>query len=228
MKPMQKQLVELTTQDIKKAIPVTSSRTIAEEFGKTHGTVMRDIRNLILELKESLSEDRIVLYKFVEMLYKDKYEREQPEYLINKDLFVMLVMGYTGKKALIIKDNYIQQFNFMERELLARSQTRYIGKSARKNLTESIKLFCKDDSNFKSFAYNNYTKLIYKKITGMNCVKLKEIRKIPKGANIRDYLTIEELEKCQELESKIASIIEQSDTFGKTDKEVYKIVSDKL
>jgi Rha family phage regulatory protein len=225
---MNNELVQLTTQDIKKSIPVTSSRTIAEEFGKLHKTVLRDIRELIKDLEESLPKERFSGYKLVPVDYDDEKGEKRPEYLINKDLFVMLVMGYTGKKALIIKDNYIQQFNFMERELLARSQTRYIGKSARKSLTESIKLFCKDDSNFKSFAYNNYTKLIYKKITGMNCVKLKEIRKIPKGSNIRDYLTIEELERCQELESKIASIIEQSDTFGKTDKEVYKIVSDKL
>ena len=42
--------------------------------------------------------------------------------------------------------------------------------------------------------------------------------------NIRDYLTIEELEKVQDLESKIATFIEFTDTSNMTDKEVYAMV----
>ena len=45
-----------------------------------------------------------------------------------------------------------------------------------------------------------------------------------KRENIRDYLTIEELEKAQDLESKIATFIEFTDTNGMADKEVYAMV----
>lgn len=40
-----------------------------------------------------------------------------PEYLMNRDGFSLLVMGFTGKKALEWKIKYIQAFNAMEEEL---------------------------------------------------------------------------------------------------------------
>lgn len=44
------------------------------------------------------------------------------------------------------------------------------------------------------------------------------------GGNLRDFLTIEELDKVQDLESKIAAFIEVSDTEGKDDKQIYQMV----
>ena len=49
-------------------------------------------------------------------------------------------------------------------------------------------------------------------------------RNVKENENIRDYLTIEELEKVQELESKIATFIEFTDTGNMSDKEVYNLV----
>lgn len=38
-------------------------------------------------------------------------------YIIYRDGFMLLVMGYTGKKALVIKLAYIEAFNALEAEL---------------------------------------------------------------------------------------------------------------
>lgn len=43
-------------------------------------------------------------------------------YIIYRDGFMLLVMGYTGKKALAIKLAYIEAFNAMEEELARRSR----------------------------------------------------------------------------------------------------------
>ena len=93
---------------------VTDSAKVAAVFGKQHGHVLRDIRNLLKELPE---DDR--LPNFGETVIM----RENPSggalipsvvYTMSKDGFALLAMGFTGKKALMFKLSYIKAFNAME------------------------------------------------------------------------------------------------------------------
>lgn len=90
--------------------PVASSRQIAENFEKRHDHVMRDI--------DAIKKD---VPNFGEMFFEttapDSYGREQRTYLMNRDGFSLLVMGFTGKAALEWKLKYIQAFNEMEKKL---------------------------------------------------------------------------------------------------------------
>lgn len=54
---------------------------------------------------------------FIQSEYADKYGRMQKEYLMTRDGFSLLVMGFTGNKALEWKLKYIEAFNHMEAEL---------------------------------------------------------------------------------------------------------------
>lgn len=218
-------LVMLNTQDISKAYPVTNSLLIAEQFSKRHDIVLRDIRELVQELKISLEKEDFGVYKFVESSYINSQNKTMPCYQLNRDLFVMLVMGYRTKEAYKIKHKFIQAFNFMENELQARTETRQISKIVRVSLTDSIK----DNvqiGTFKNFAYGNYTKLVYKYLFGKTVKKLKEERKVPDKDNLRNHLTIDELKLVQDLESQIATFIQFTDTLNKTDKEIYQLVSE--
>ena len=67
--------------------PVTTSRIIAEVYGKQHQHVMRDIRN-ILE-----SSDGEVSSSFGQSSYTNSQNKQQPMYLIDRDGFMLLVMG---------------------------------------------------------------------------------------------------------------------------------------
>jgi len=60
----------------------------------------------------------------------------------------------------------------------------------------------------------------------MDVKKAKEARHVPENGNIRDFLTMSELERVQALESKIAAFIEISDTDGKDDKAIYAMVKE--
>ena len=90
--------------------PVASSRQIAENFEKRHDHVMRDI--------DTFKKD---VPNFGEMFFQvetpDSYGRPQRTYLMNRDGFSLLVMGFTGKTALEWKLKYIQAFNEMEKQL---------------------------------------------------------------------------------------------------------------
>ena len=99
---------------------VTTSLQVAEYFGKTHRHVLRDIRSL-LDQKDMSNFGHI----FVESEFSDKYGRKQPMYLMNRDGFTLLAMGFTGKKAMQFKIAYINAFNEMEDILRSGQENRY-------------------------------------------------------------------------------------------------------
>lgn len=94
---------------------LTDSLTVAEAFGKEHKRVMQDIREL------GCSEE-FGQHNFVLISYKDSMNRDKPKYLITQDGFALLVMGYTGQKAMSFKEKYIAEFNRM-RDQLIKKQT---------------------------------------------------------------------------------------------------------
>lgn len=89
--------------------PVASSVDVAEHFGKEHKNVLQSIDNLAAENSATKS-----------MFFKSTHEnrgKAYPMYLMNRDGFTLLAMGFTGKTALEWKLKYIEAFNTMEQEL---------------------------------------------------------------------------------------------------------------
>ena len=93
--------------------PVASSRQIAESFEKNH----RDVLRVVDSLKEDV---RNFAQMFFETDTPDSYGRPQRTYLMTRDGFTLLAMGFTGKAALAWKLKYIAAFNAMEKQLAQR------------------------------------------------------------------------------------------------------------
>lgn len=89
---------------------VVSSRQVAEKFGKEHRHVLESIREII-------KAENSALTFFQENSYKAGTGKSYPEYLMNRDGFTLLAMGFTGKDALQWKMKYIAAFNEMEAKL---------------------------------------------------------------------------------------------------------------
>lgn len=90
--------------------PVTDSLKVAEVFGKEHKIVMRDIREL------GCSEE-FGRYNFVLSSYVSAQTKELPKYIMTEQGLVLLIMGYTGEKAMEYKERYIAEFDRMRAEL---------------------------------------------------------------------------------------------------------------
>lgn len=89
---------------------VVSSREVAGNFEKEHRNVLRDIENIVKEGCSNLSRPL-----FIESTYQHPQNKQwYKEYLLTRDGFSLLVMGFTGKKALDWKLKYIEAFNEME------------------------------------------------------------------------------------------------------------------
>ena len=89
---------------------VTDSRKVAEVFGKEHKNVIQSIENI-------KAENSAVSSMFYETDYTAGTGKHYKMYLMNRDGFSLLVMGFTGKKALEWKIKYIEAFNAMEKQL---------------------------------------------------------------------------------------------------------------
>ena len=91
---------------------VTTSLQVAESFDKKH----RHVLTAIDELKEGVAEN------WADLVWEDTYVHPQNKQsyriiYMNRDGFSLLAMGFTGKKALSFKLQYIEAFNKMEKEL---------------------------------------------------------------------------------------------------------------
>lgn len=92
--------------------PVVSSRQIAESFGKEHKHVLDAVKNLVAE--NSAAKSMFHLSSF------ENRGKKYPMYLMNRDGFSLLAMGFTGKEAVQWKLKYIAAFNEMEKQLAQR------------------------------------------------------------------------------------------------------------
>lgn len=97
--------------------PAVTSLDVSKFFEKRHGNVVRDIAQIVSNSPEKFSRLNFELAS-----YLDEQAKNRPMYIIYRDGFMLLVMGYTGKKALAIKLAYIEAFNAMEEELARKNR----------------------------------------------------------------------------------------------------------
>ncbi len=99
---------------------VVTSRQVSEDFEKEHPKVTRDIENLIEGIAKNGDTHE---HLFIETKYQQEQNKQwYKEYLLTRDGFTLLAMGFTGAKALEWKLKYIEAFNKMEQSLKEQSK----------------------------------------------------------------------------------------------------------
>ena len=171
----------------RKGVPVTTSRKIAKVFGKEHYNVLRDIENL--DCSESFNAINFELVN-----YKDKKGEKRPEYIITKDGFVFLVMGYRGRKAAAFKEAYIKSFNDME-DYIKSVQAAKMDYPA---LTQAIKEAYDEPKNYH---LSNELNMINRIVLGTDAKHFKQEHGVGvKESSIRPYLTAWQIKAVEDLQ----------------------------
>lgn len=167
-----------------KDIARVDSLYVAEVFEKNHKEVLRDIRK-ITEPNSGLSAD-FGRRNFEPSSYINLQNKKQPCYMLTRDGFTLLVMGYTGQKAMKFKELYICKFNELEQFIKTLV-------SARKEfplLTENIKLL---HENPKPYHFSNECDMLNRIVTGMSAKQFRLANDIGNGKSIRPYLSDEQI-----------------------------------
>lgn len=167
------------------------SRYVAEYFEKRHDHVLRDISKITAP-KSGLSEE-FVRQNFVSDTYLDSTGRKLPCYQMTRDGFTMLVMGYTGTKAMHFKERYIKRFNEMESFI----KTLVMARQEFPLLTDNIKLL---HDNPKPYHFSNECDMLNRIVIGMTAKQFRLANGIEMGKSIRPYLTKEQIDMLETLQ----------------------------
>lgn len=111
-------------------VPMTNSFLVAETFCKEHRHVVRDIDNLICNLQDIDFQCCPNLAGVDEMFVAVEKDIQQPNggvkktksYIMDRNGFTLLAMGYNGKKALAFKLKYMDAFVSMEKIISGKSE----------------------------------------------------------------------------------------------------------
>lgn len=169
-------LVKIENQQI-----VTDSRQIAENFGKQHKHVIEAIENI-------KAENSALTSFFYEGTYKAGTGKSYKMYLMNRDGFTLLAMGFTGKQALEWKLKYIKAFNDMEAELKAKQEP----KSQIDILVESAKALQRQERELARLKltqeeHSKSLEIVNSRIDTFNCVCTKGTKRQKLVAMINAY-----------------------------------------
>lgn len=186
----------------KKEINVVTSLDVAETFVKLHKDVLESIRSIQAEL--STAEFSALFYGAE---YKASNGKINPMYYMNRDGFTLLVMGYTGEKAMRFKLAYINQFNQMEELLKGKLIEREKGIAVRQSLTKAIQQSGENERTH-GHAYAIYTNVIYKSVFGKDAKHLREEFGLSHRDDLRNCFSAEELREVQKAEMLVSSLVE--------------------
>ena len=190
---------QLDLVDMKWQQAVTDSVQVAKYFHKRHDNVIQKIMDLVTEFsvtkKGNLAPEKSGAKKgnlaaqnwatklgnmapqnggakkiFFKSTYHDR-GKQYPKFYMNRDGFMLLVMGFTGSKALEWKLKFIHAFDNME-ELLQEMQgpdwkaARMSGKAERLTFTDHVKAFvdyaAAHGSQHAGFYYKSLTEMANK------------------------------------------------------------------
>lgn len=195
---------------------VCDSLLVAEKFGKRHDKLLHEIERMYGDLIGKGCAQNGGDPLFVKATYiHPQNGQTYPMYLMNRDGFALLVMGFTGKKALEWKLKYIEAFNTMESILREKTteawlETRQQGKLTRKAETDVIQKlveYAKEQgSEHAEMLYMTYSKLANKMA----------------GVKSRDEATVNQLNNLSLMENIILNCIQNGIVLEKHYKVIYQ------
>ena len=154
----------------------TSSFKVAEFFEKNHPDVVRAIDRLRDKLQSTdfqcdakMSSEIIFEEHFEDIPQPNGGTKQGKFFIMNKDAFTLLAMGFTGKRVLEFKIAYINEFNKMEAELKSQ-QTKQL--SAAESLLQSVQLLVAHERQLAILEHNQKNmqgaiSSLYDKVYGM-------------------------------------------------------------
>jgi Rha family phage regulatory protein len=191
----------------------TDHLTMAKMFGKLPKNVKADITLTMERLEDA---DFVVLaktqgikldgLKFQLISYKDSMNRTQEKYILNFDAFMLVAMAYTTTNAMLVKVKYINEFRDTQEQLTQFLIARAKGKATRLQVSTAVNEAFADSKNLK-WKHKHFTDLTYKVVLGLNCKQLKEDRGLLKTDNLRDFLSVEEIEMLDTVENELSVLI---------------------
>ncbi len=205
-------------------VPMVDSVLVAKKFGKDHRHILDAVRRLESEVPEFWRAN------FSASNYQLR-GKDYDCYIMTRDGFAMIAMGFTGSKALQWKVSYINAFNSMEKALARKDdsvewkQARLQIKQVRRSFTDVVKQFVdyatEQGSKSASMYYCNMTKMEYAALE-----LVEKGQKIP--SDFRDTLDIMDISFLQTAEQIARAALINGMDRKLPYKEIYQLAKEKV
>lgn len=166
----------------KETVAMTDSLKVAHYFNKQHKNILRILDNL------GCSPDFWWL-NFKPSKYKDERGKMQPVVFMTYDGFTLLVMGFTGKKAMQFKEQYIKEFNEMKRWINNRANV----KANQVRMNDAIQYRLEQTGKDDPHIFSRENNLVYVVALGKSRKKWLADNGYPVDSDIRQFLSADEL-----------------------------------
>ena len=226
---MKNELVHLWRNDV-----YCDSIVVAEKFSKKHKHVLDKIDILKQNVKDLVAENLNVKSQRMIEIFKEKVRSQRGKdyryYDMNKPAYSLLVMGFTGKKALKIKRAFNNAFYLMEEVILRQDnlewqRDREQGKVVRLALTDEVKIFLEYAIAQGSKNANKY----YITITKMSYKALSLIEKNEKvNKQFRNILNVMDLQNLLVAEKIVRKALVDGMNQELHYKDIYKLAKQRI
>ena len=174
-----------------KGLVRVDSRFVADRFGKEHKNVLRIINGICSE--ESGYSWEFTELNFEPSRYFDSTGRKLPCYMLTREGFAVVVMGFTGPEADRFKEWFVNRFKEMEHQLKALQCNREM----HPRLMEAIRMA---HENPQPYHYSNELNMLNRIVIGMTAKEFREKHSLQKDEHIRPHMTTEQLEPMDRLQ----------------------------
>lgn len=202
-----------------------SSRQVSEKFNKRHSDVLRAIVNL--DCSTTFNERNYASVK-----YSDKKGEGRNEFLMTRDGFMFLAMGFKGKEAAKWKEEVIDAFNKMELYIVEeeeRKRQRAIATMKAPEMTDAVKELKESEGKTpKAYHYSNEFDMINRIVLGVTAKRWREHMEIDSKEDFRDALTAVQIEAVQNLQTANTVLIETGMDYNDRKASLEKIFEKKF
>lgn len=198
---------------------MVSSVTVAEAFEKQHKHVLQAIEKLKADAdnikaenadnaKKRLDENSADVHEmFIDGQYKDSYGRKQKCINMTRDGFSLLIMRFTGAKALEWQLKYVKAFNAMENHI----REFYDYRRNYPDYTDAIKEHYDRKGKTPQFAYSTEEDMINKIVLGVTAREFKKRNGLDANEvkSIKPFLTHEQIRMIHKLQTTDILLLEE-------------------
>lgn len=131
---------------------------------------------------------------FIESTFKNR-GRDFKQYIMNRDGYTLLAMGFTGARALEFKIQYITAFNLMEQMIEEHKIAREVTRQGYKGASQALRDYHGGD--VKMHHFSNEADMRNRIVLGMDSKTYKKVHGVK---DVRDNLETEQLEALAKLE----------------------------
>lgn len=211
-------------------IPIYQGRAINGDYAHEQLVDARELWT-VLQVKQQYTDwikNRLTSYGFIEgrdySSFHNSMKREvgatkTTDYLLKLDTAKQIAMVERNEIGKQIRLYLIEVEERYRQLLLERTKA----KAERRTLTDIIKELV-PDSPHKQWVYKHYTDLVYKNVTGYNTKELRALNNLDEKANVRNYLTPEQLKAVIRYEKIIQGLL----SLGMSYEEIKAVLTERL